>query len=176
MNAVLYRNDSDHLNLVLHSGGGVNGYCLIDDWKPFASATTHAGSYGSSVANWLPLRAIPDLAMGPVKNQCVNLQGAMRGEVLCGSSDEGPIVDTSHFAMTDQSFTNWSYSNNIYVPRSIATSDCNSIIQPLLFEPDRFADGEVYALFRTSTCNITAQVWWWFVVCVFMNACLLTNR
>lgn len=147
MNAVLYRNDSDFLHLGLHYGGGANGTCYIDGWNPGVTSVRKSGSYGSSQGDWFPFNAIPNRAMGPVKNQCVNLQGAYAGRVLCGSSDESKYGDTSHFAMTDQRFSNWTWSGNIH-------AWCFSMIQPLIFEPSDFAKGHVFALFRSACKHI----------------------
>lgn len=86
MNASMFRNASDFIHLSLHSGGGVNGSCLINSWHPFVTETQ---SNGARQSDWAPIRPLTPPAMGSVKNQCVLLAN---GNVLCPSSDESPGV------------------------------------------------------------------------------------
>jgi hypothetical protein len=66
------------------------------------------------------------------------------------------LDDSSHFEVTDQSFSEFDVRSNIYFFFSTKTEkECNSIIQPLIFESPK-DDGNVFALFRTG-CGVIAQ-------------------
>jgi BNR repeat-like domain len=77
MNACLFRNESGYLFLPFHVNGGENGTCYINGWQP---RLTESADFGRT---WLPpgheFPAVPNGAMGCVKNQCVLLSNGKVG-------------------------------------------------------------------------------------------------